>query len=83
MTTKWLTPEQFKELWDTQGLKYSLGDLYQLFCQNGLCLPFNNFLSNVEAMLKGMLVRGERRARPEEQGSQAMRWWERIQRRQR
>ena len=80
---RWLTPEQFKELWDTQGLKYRLGDYYELLTQNGLRLPFTNFLGNTEAMLKSFLVDGQRRIQPKEQGPQANRWWERIQRRRR
>ena len=78
-----LTPEQFEELWETQGLKYRIGDHYEMLCTSGLRLPFDNFLSKWKNTLWSFLVEGEVRRQPEQQGAKAVRWWERIQRRKR
>lgn len=76
-----MTPEEFEDLWETKGLKYRMGDWYDMLTGcglNAMSLTFNNFLSNARLLLYEFLVEGITRKPPEERSGLAVLWWQRL-----
>lgn len=75
-----ISNDDFHQLWEEDGMKLMMGELYEILTGMGLKMPFPNFLSNVRQMLWEFLVNGVTRKPLTERGSSSVMWWQRLNR---
>jgi hypothetical protein len=77
-TRKFITPEEFVELWEKQGLKYRIWELWEAFTQRGLRVGRDNFEKQMESIMRAFLVDGDARMHPIDAKRTMPKWWRQL-----
>jgi hypothetical protein len=73
-----MSETEFDYLWEIQGYKYRMWELWQELGSKGLRTPMNIFVKLMRQILHEFLVEGQTRKDPKEINRKTPHWWRNV-----